>query len=45
MLVLPVSHRGEERAAEGETGTNGAGVAVMEKKNVDPSPGTPELYN
>jgi hypothetical protein len=45
MLVEAVSQRGEETTVEGEGGTKGAGVAVMEKKKVDPSPGTPVLRN
>ena len=42
IFVVLMRQRGEEWL-EGETGTKGVGVAVMENRNVDPSPGTPEL--
>ena len=42
MFAVLMSQRGEARL-EGEMATKGAREAVMENKNVEPSPGTPEL--
>ncbi len=43
-LVLLINQRGEDEV-EGEIGTKGVGVAVIENKNVLPSLGTPVLCN